>query len=67
MFDSWSIRKVLYLFLSLIFCVGIIQVFMFLYTQSINIHFILSFLALFFTLMLVHTVNIKLKQRKKSK
>lgn len=65
MFDGWSIRKLTYVFMSLILCVGIVQVLMFVYTQSVYIHVILSFLALFLALMLVHSVNIKLKYRRK--
>jgi membrane protein YdbS with pleckstrin-like domain len=65
MFDSWSIRKLTYVFMSLILCVGTVQVLMFIYTESVYIHFVLSFLALFLVLMLVHSVNIRLKYRRK--
>ena len=65
MFGNWSIRKLTYVFMSLILCVGIVQVLMFIYTASIYIHIILSFLALFLALMLVHSVNIRLKYRRK--
>jgi len=65
MFDSWSIRKLTYVFMSLILCVGIIQVLMFIYSKSVYIHVVLSFLALFLALMLVHSVNIRLKYRRR--
>jgi ABC-type nickel/cobalt efflux system permease component RcnA len=67
MFESWSIRKIIVLFLSLILCVGVIQVLMFIYSRSIYIHFVLSFIALFLALMLFHTVNIRLKRARKNK
>lgn len=67
MFESWRIRKIIVLFLGLILCVGVIQVLMFIYSRSIYIHFVLSFIALFLALMLFHTVNIRLKRARKNK
>ncbi len=60
MFDNWSLKKIIVLFLGLILWVGILQIFLFIYSQSVYIHFLLSFVALFLALLLFHTLNIKL-------
>ena len=67
MFERWSIKKLIFVFLSIILCIGIIQIMLFIYTQSIYIHFGLSFLALFFALILFHSVNIRLKKARMKK
>jgi len=50
-----------------IVCIWIFQIILFIYSNSIYIHFGLSFLALFFTLILFHSVNIRLKKARKKK
>jgi hypothetical protein len=65
MFKNWSIKSIVAVFLSLLLCVAVLQVFMFLTSRSILIHFTLSFIALFIALLLFHTVNIRLKKQKK--
>jgi hypothetical protein len=65
MFRNLRIRSLVIIFLSLLLCVAILQVFMFITNRSIYIHFGLSFIALFIALLLFHSVNIKLKSRKK--
>jgi hypothetical protein len=65
MFDSWSIKKILSVFLPLLLIIAIIQVFLLLYSQNMYIHFGISFLALFIALILFHSINIKLKRIKK--
>jgi len=67
MFARWSVKKLIFVFLSIILCIGIIQIMLFIYTQSIYIHFGLSFLALFFALILFHSVNIRLKKARMKK
>lgn len=67
MFASWGIKKLIFVFLCLILCIGIIQIIMFIYSRSIYIHFALSFLALFFALILFHSVNIRLKKARMKK
>ena len=65
MFESWSIKKIFALFLPILLIIALIQVFAFLYSQNMYIHFAISFLALFTALLLFHSVNIKLKYGKK--
>ena len=65
MFRSLSIKSIIGVFLSLLLGVAVIQVYMFLTNRSIIIHFGLSFIALFIALILFHSVNIRLKSRKK--
>jgi len=65
MFDSWSIKKLLQIFLPLLLLIAIIQVFVLIYSQNMYIHFGISFLALFVALTLFHSINIKLKRAKK--
>jgi len=65
MFESWSLKFTITIFLSLLLCVAIIQVFLFLTYHSIYIHFALSFIALFIALLLFNLVNIKLKRQKR--
>jgi len=65
MFESWSLKSTIIVFLSLLLCVAVLQVFMFLTNRSILIHFLLSFIALFITLLLFHLVNIRLKRQKR--
>lgn len=65
MFQGWSIKKTFIIFGVMLLIVASIQIYMFLITQSILVHFVLSFLALFIALLLFHSVNIKLKQKKR--
>ncbi len=65
MFKSWSLKSTIIVFLILLFCVAVLQVFMFLTNRSILIHFALSFIALFLALLLFHSVNIRLKRQKR--
>jgi hypothetical protein len=65
MFESWSLKTIVVVFLGLILGVGILQVFLFIYSQSIYAHFLLSFVALFLALILFHTLNIRLKRIRK--
>ncbi len=65
MFESLGLKSTIIIFLSLILCVAVLQVFMFLTNRSILTHFALSFIALFLTLLLFHMVNIRLKRQKR--
>ena len=65
MYESLSIKSITAIFLSLLLFVAIVQVFLFLTSRSIYIHFGLSFIELFIALLLFHSVNIRLKRRKK--
>lgn len=65
MFESFSIKSITAIFLSLLLCTAIVQVFLFLTNRSIFIHFGLSFVELFIALLLFNTVNSKLKNQKK--
>ena len=65
MFETWSIKKIFATFGLMLLVVATVQVYMFFMTQSIVIHFSLSFVALFIALLLFHSVNIKIKNRRK--
>jgi len=65
MFQSWSIKKTFTIFGLMLLIVASVQIYMFIRTQSVIVHFGLSFVALFIALILFHSVNIKLKQRRK--
>ncbi len=65
MFQNWSIKKIFVVFGIILLIVASVQVYLFFTTQSVMIHFILSFVALFIALILFHSINIKLKQKKK--
>jgi hypothetical protein len=65
MFDNWSVKKLLSVFLPLLLIIAIAQVFVLLYSQNMYIHFGISFLALFTALTLFHSINIKFKRTKK--
>jgi hypothetical protein len=64
MFQNWSIKKIFTIFGLLLLIVASLQIYMFLTTQSVITHFILSFVALFIALILFHSINIKLKKKK---
>jgi len=51
--------------MSILLCVALLQVYLFLTNRSMIIHFSLSFIALFIALLLFHSVSIKLKRQKK--
>jgi len=59
------LKKVVYVFLFLILCVGIIQVIFFIYSRSVYAHFLFSFVALFLALILFHTLNIRMRARRR--
>jgi len=65
MFSEWSLKKLIFVFLGLILGVGIVQIISFFYIQSVYIHFLLSFMALFLALLLFHSLNIRLKRIKR--
>ncbi len=65
MFKNLSIKQIFAIFLPILLIVAIIQIIMFLYSNSAVIHFGISFLALFIALLLFHSVNIKMKQKRK--
>lgn len=65
MFDRWSIKKLLSVFLPFLLIIAIVQVIVLIYSQNMYIHFGISFLALFTALTLFHSINIKLKRAKK--
>ncbi len=65
MFESWSVKKIFATFGIMLLIVASVQVYLFFRTQSMIIHFLLSFVALFIALLLFHSVNIKLKNRRK--
>lgn len=66
MFESLSIKSITAIFLSLLLFAAVVQVFLFLTSRSIYIHFALSFIELFIALLLFHSVNIRLNRRKKN-
>jgi multisubunit Na+/H+ antiporter MnhE subunit len=65
MFRNLSIKSIIIIFMSLLLCVALLQVYLFLTNRSMLVHFSLSFIALFIALLLFRSVNIKLKRRKK--
>jgi len=65
MFNSWSIKKILSVFLPILLIIAILQVFMLIYSQNMLIHAGISFLALFIALILFHSINIKMKRGRK--
>jgi len=65
MFENWSAKKIFAVFGLALLVVASLQVYLFFATQSATIHFTLSFVALFIALILFHSVNIKLKQKKR--
>ncbi|KYK20298.1 hypothetical protein AYK21_06330 [Thermoplasmatales archaeon SG8-52-2] len=65
MFRNWSIKTIIIVFLTLLLCVAVFQVYMFLTNRSMIIHFGLSFLALFIALLFFHSVNIRFRRQKK--
>lgn len=67
MFKNWSVKKIFGVFGIILLIVASIQVYMFFTTQSVITHFILSFIALFIALILFHSINIKLKMKKRKK
>jgi hypothetical protein len=67
MFNNLRIKSIVIVFLSLLLCVALLQVYMFLTNRSMIIHFGLSFIALFIALLLFHSINIKLKKQRKSR
>ena len=64
MFEAWSVKKIFSVFGIMLLIIASIQVYMFITTNSVMTHFILSFIALFIALILFHSVNIKIKQRR---
>ena len=67
MFQSWSLKQTIIILGGLLLCVAIIQIYLFIVSRSIYVHFGLSFVALFIALLLFHSVNIKLRRMKKRK
>jgi hypothetical protein len=67
MFQNWSLKKIYMIFGGVLLIAAIIQVYLFVVSTSIIIHFGMSFVALFIALILFHSVNIKMRQNKKQK
>ena len=65
MFESWTVKQTMTNLGGLLLVVAIIQIFLFLTSQSMYVHFGLSFVALFIALLLFHTLNLKMKKKKK--
>lgn len=67
MFQSWSLKQTIMYLGGLLLCLVIIQIYLFIVSRSVYIHFVLSFVELFIALLMFHSVNIKLKRIKKRK
>lgn len=67
MFQNWSVKQTIINLGGLLLIVAIIQIYMFITSQSMYIHFGLSFVALFIALIMFHTLNIKTKRNRKRK
>lgn len=65
MFQNWSLKKIYMILGGTLLIAAVIQVYLFVVSSSIIIHFGMSFVALFIALLLFHSVNIKMKQSKK--
>lgn len=65
MFKSWGIKKIITVFGGLLIILFLIQIFLFLYYYSEILHFGLLVIALFVALILFHSINIKLKSKRK--
>lgn len=65
MFDNWTVKQTMTNFGGLLLVVAIIQVYLFATSQSMYAHFGLSFVALFIALLLFHTLNLKMKRKRK--
>ena len=67
MFQNWSIKQIIINLGGLLLIVATLQIYMFFNNQSTYVHFGLSFVALFIALIMVHSINIKLKRMRKKK
>ena len=67
MFENWSIKQILMVLGGALLIVLIVQLFLFFNNYSHNVHFGLSFVALFLALLLFHSINIRLKRMRKRK
>jgi len=67
MFQNWSIKQIITNLGGLLLIVATIQIYMFFTNPSTYVHFGLSFVALFIALVMVHSINIKLKRMRKKK
>jgi len=67
MFESWSLKQIIIVLGGILLCVAVTQIYLFITSRSIYVHFGLSFVALFVALLLFHSVNIRLKRMKKRK
>lgn len=65
MFKSWSVKKLYGVFGLILLIIASVQVYMLFTVQNELIHFGLLFAALFIALLLFHSVNIKIKEKKK--
>jgi hypothetical protein len=67
MFKSWSLKQTIIILGGLLLVLVILQIYLFIVSRSVYIHFVLSFVELFIALLLFHSVNIKLKRMKRKK
>lgn len=67
MFQNWSLKKIYIILGGALLIAAAIQVYLYLVSNSILIHFGMSFVALFIALLLFHSINIKIKKNKKQK
>jgi len=67
MLNNWSIKQIYTRLGFLLLIVASIQIFMFLTSQNMIVHFVISFVALFIALLMVHSINIKLKRQRRKK
>ncbi len=65
MFEDWSVKKIYAIFGLILLIIASLQVYMFLTVPNELVHFGLLFAALFVALLLFHSVNIKLKGKKR--
>jgi len=67
MFENWSIKKIFSVLGSILLIILIIQIYMYIKTQLMYVHFILSFCALFIALLLFHSINVRIKKQRKNR
>jgi len=67
MFENWTMKEIYIRLGFLLIIVAGIQIYMFIYSDEMIIHFAILFVALFIALTMFHAINIKVKQNKKKK
>jgi len=65
MLKNWSIKKIIVFFGFMLMTALLIQIYLFFITQSLVIHFGLSFIALFIALIMYNSISIKIKRNKR--